>query len=71
MPNNADLSSQLGYVLMLADELQTTENVFTITGNILHWKSMKCKRITRALFASELIRHGGRIRHGLRRSADN
>ena len=43
--NNADLSSQIGYVIALAD----TEN----NANILHWSSTKCKRVTRSVLASE------------------
>ena len=44
--NNADLSSQIGYVIALAD----TEN----NAYILHWSSTKCKRVTRSVLASEL-----------------
>lgn len=43
--NNKDYSSQIGYVIVLADE----EN----NANILHWSSIKCKRITRSVLASE------------------
>jgi hypothetical protein len=43
--NNADLSSQIGYVIVLADQ----DNA-----NILHWSSTKCKRVTRSVLASEL-----------------
>ena len=44
--NNRDLSSQIGYVLVLADG--------TGRANILHWSSTKCKRVTRSVLASEL-----------------
>ena len=44
--NNVDLSSQIGYVIALAD----MEN----NANILHWSSTKCKRVTRSVLASEL-----------------
>ncbi|KAK3322674.1 hypothetical protein B0H66DRAFT_532001 [Apodospora peruviana] len=37
------MSSQIGFVICLATEERTTEG-FTITGNILHWQSNKCKR---------------------------
>ena len=43
--NNADLSSQIGYIIVLADQ----DNA-----NILHWSSTKCKRVTRSVLASEL-----------------
>ena len=44
--NNKDLSSQIGYVLVLADDAGRA--------NILHWSSTKCKRVTRSVLASEL-----------------
>src|ERR1019366_496566 len=50
--NNADYTSQIGYVVVLADK---DDNA-----NILHWSSIKCKRVTRSVLASELyaITHG-------------
>ena len=50
--NNKDLSSQIGYVLVLADAKGAA--------NILHWSSTKCKRVTRSVLASELyaMAHG-------------
>ena len=50
--NNKDLSSQIGYVLVLADG--------TGHANIIHWSSTKCKRVTRSVLASELygMAHG-------------
>jgi hypothetical protein len=51
--NNKDLSSQIGFVIFLANETSTTEN-FTMTGNIIHWSSTKCKRVTRSVLASEI-----------------
>ena len=44
--NNEDLSSQIGYVLALTN---ATNKV-----NIVHWSSVKCKRVTRSVLASEL-----------------
>ena len=44
--NNQDLSSQIGYVIVLADA--------TNKANIIHWSSTKCKRVTRSVLASEL-----------------
>jgi hypothetical protein len=43
---NKDLSSQIGYILVLADA--------SGNANILHWSSTKCKRVTRSVLASEL-----------------
>lgn len=50
--NNKDLSSQIGYVICLADATQRA--------NIIHWSSIKCKRVTRSVLASELyaMAHG-------------
>jgi hypothetical protein len=44
--NNKDLSSQIGFVIVLIDQNQSA--------NILHWSSIKCKRVTRSVLASEL-----------------
>ncbi len=44
--NNSDLFSQIDYVICLAD---------AIHANILHWSSIKCKRVTRSVLAAELF----------------
>ena len=44
--NNRDLSSQLGYITALMDDLGTA--------NIIHYSSQKSKRITRSALAAEL-----------------
>ena len=44
--NNKDLSSQIGYVIVLADAQNNA--------NIIHWQSIKCRRVTRSVLASEL-----------------
>ncbi|KAF1937732.1 hypothetical protein EJ02DRAFT_324136, partial [Clathrospora elynae] len=63
--NNQDLSSQLGYLIVLANEdahsRQDThsypgsypDGTFNIRGNVVHWSSTKCKRVTRSVLASE------------------
>jgi hypothetical protein len=50
--NNKDLSSQIGFVIVLTDRNQSA--------NVLHWSSIKCKRVTRSVLASELyaLAHG-------------
>ena len=50
--NNQDYSSQIGYVIVLADAGNRA--------NIIHWSSIKCKRVTRSVLASELysMAHG-------------
>jgi hypothetical protein len=52
--NNKDLSSQIGFVLTLINESSKTDNSFTIRGNVVHWSSTKCKRVTRSVLASEI-----------------
>jgi hypothetical protein len=52
--NNKDLTSQLEFVIVLAIEISRTEADFEIFGNIIHWSSTKCKRVTRSVVASEL-----------------
>ncbi|RFU31044.1 hypothetical protein B7463_g5287, partial [Scytalidium lignicola] len=44
--NNRDLSSQIGYIVALADRKGNA--------NTLHWTSVKCKRVTRSVLALEL-----------------
>jgi len=51
--NNKDLSSQIGYEIILANE-SYEDNTFTIKGNMMHWSSTKSKRVTRSVLASEI-----------------
>jgi hypothetical protein len=51
--NNKNLSSQLGFLMVLAYE-NHLESFFALTGNIMHWNSTKCKRITRSTLISEV-----------------
>jgi hypothetical protein len=44
--NNRDLSSQIGYILVLVDA--------SGAANILYWSSIKYKQVTRSVLASEL-----------------
>jgi len=62
--NNKDLSSQIGYVLVLADA--------TNKANIIHWSSTKCKRVTRSVLASELygMAHGFDIGAAIKSTVD-
>jgi hypothetical protein len=52
--NNKDLSLQLGFVLMLVNKHTDVDNTFTICGNVIHYSSTKCKRVTRSVLASEI-----------------
>jgi hypothetical protein len=44
--NNKNLSSQIGFVIILTDRNQSV--------NVLHWSLIKCKRVTRSVLASKL-----------------
>ena len=44
--NNKDLSSQIGYVIVLADAIKKA--------NIVYWNLVKCKRVTQSVLAFEL-----------------
>ncbi len=44
--NNHDLSSQIGFVITLVDSSNKA--------NIIHWLSIKCKKVTKSVLASEL-----------------
>jgi hypothetical protein len=53
--NNKDLSSQIGYEIILGNESYETSNTaFAIKGNLVHWSSTKSKRVTRSVLASEI-----------------
>ena len=53
--NNKDYSSQIGFIIILANESTTIPgNVFQISGNLIHYSSTKCKRVTRSVLASEI-----------------
>jgi hypothetical protein len=62
--NNKDMSSQIGYVVVLADASDRA--------NILHWSSVKCKRVTRSVLASELyaMAHGFDIGAAIKTTLD-
>ena len=52
--NNKDLSSQIGYTIIMENEAMENDNEFTIVENIIHWSSVKSKRVTRSVLASEI-----------------
>jgi hypothetical protein len=67
--NNKDFSSQIGYMMILANKNETpTANRnpngtdrFTIKGNLIHYSSTKCKRVTRSVLASEIYGIAGGV----------
>ncbi|KAF2178927.1 hypothetical protein K469DRAFT_731374 [Zopfia rhizophila CBS 207.26] len=57
--NNKDFSSQIGYLIILANENETETDPtgtdeFVIKENLIHYSSTKSKRITRSVLASEI-----------------
>jgi hypothetical protein len=62
--NNKDLSSQIGFILVLTDASNKA--------NIVHWSSVKCKRVTRSVLASELygMAHGFDIGAAIKSTLD-
>ncbi|KAH0420027.1 hypothetical protein CcaCcLH18_14205 [Colletotrichum camelliae] len=52
--NDANLTSQLGFAIILASYVPSGENEFTINGNNVHFSSKKSKRVTRSVLASEI-----------------
>ena len=61
--NNKDMSSQIGYVIVLSDDT---------SANIIHWSSTKCRRVTRSVLAAELyaLAHGFDIASVLKATID-
>jgi hypothetical protein len=51
--NNKNLSSQLGFLVVLAHE-NYLESSFALISNIMHWSFTKCKRIICSIFASKV-----------------
>ena len=51
--NNQDLSSQIGFVVILGAESERNTE-FTLTRNLIYTSSTKCKRVTRAILVLEL-----------------
>lgn len=51
--NNKDMSSQIGFIMVVVNETMST-TYFDIIGNVLHYTSVKCKRVTRSVLASEI-----------------
>ena len=51
---NKNLTSQIGYTIVLGSEEEDLTDSFKMTVNIIHWSSMKCKRVTRSVLASEI-----------------
>jgi len=52
--NNKDFSSQIGHLIILANETSTGTEEFEIKGNLIHYSSTKSKRVTRSVLASEI-----------------
>lgn len=53
--NNRDLSSQLGYIIIIANETIGENSTFTIKGNLIHYSSVKSNRVTKSTLASKVL----------------
>ena len=51
--NNKDLSSQIGYIIILVNEILGKDE-FIIKGNLIYWSLTKSKRVTRSVLASKI-----------------
>ncbi|EED22562.1 conserved hypothetical protein [Talaromyces stipitatus ATCC 10500] len=63
--NNRDLTSQIGFLIAMVNEEFSEEGRFIATGNIIHWASSKCKRVTRSVLASEIYGLTTGFDHGI------
>jgi hypothetical protein len=56
--NNKDFSSQIEYVIILANKHKDNlkDNKFVIKRNIIHYLLIKSKRVTQSVLASEIYR---------------
>ena len=53
--NNKDLSSQISFVIIIGNERANKhKKSFILSGNIIYWQSIKCKRVTYLVLASEI-----------------
>jgi hypothetical protein len=55
--NNKDFSSQISYLIIIANETETIStgtDEFIIKGNLIHYSSTKTKRVTQSVLASEI-----------------
>src|SRR6266567_4671963 len=58
--NNKDFSSQIGYLIILANKTKGNNN-FAIKGNLIHYSSTKSKRVTKSVLASKIYRMVGGV----------
>ena len=52
--NNKDFSSQIRYLIILANKIFTEFNKFILSGNLIYYSSTKSKRVTRSVLALEI-----------------
>jgi hypothetical protein len=52
--NNKDFSSQIGYLIILANKTTNGMDEFIIKGNLIHYSLTKSKRVTRSILVSEV-----------------
>jgi hypothetical protein len=51
--NNKDFSSQIGYLIILANKASKDKD-FKLKGNLIYYSSTKSKRVTRSVLALEI-----------------
>ena len=51
--NNKDFSSQINYLIILANKTEET-NEFAIKGNLIYYSSIKSKRVTKSVLAFKI-----------------
>ena len=51
--NNKDFSSQIGYLIILANKIEGIDE-FVIKGNFIHYSSTKSKRVTKNVLAFKI-----------------
>src|SRR6266498_123847 len=52
--NNKDFSSQIRYLIILANKTFTDNNKFTLNRNLIYYSSTKSKRVIRSILALEI-----------------
>ena len=52
--NNKDLSSQLEYLIILVNKGTKGKGEFNLYGNLIDFRSIKCKRVTHSMLALEV-----------------
>lgn len=52
--NNKDLSSQIGYIIALVNEVANVNNTFSVIRNVVYWSLTKYRQVTWSVLASKI-----------------